>query len=208
MNQLLAIIAMLSNPGPLAENSFTLQTGTTGVEGQAWDLLEYGGLPSWGLELGRPMGDRNTMTFSLHRSVTGSTLGMESYDDDGDYSETSFGAVYAGHRVGVGLEREHALAHWLLPYAGLEAQLLQGRVLLDEDLDDDDNANELSSMGFTPGAAALAGVDIPIGSEDARMRVTLNLEVGYGYALPMRLGDLGNLPIQGVQTQWGLGVRY
>jgi hypothetical protein len=137
--------------------------------------------------------------------------GDEVYDEE---ASTEIGMKL--HQLSLGSKYSWVAKHWLQPYGAGEAILNIGQLQLDDDSTKEGNANEISHTALAPGGALLLGVDILPFGENARVRAAIFLEAGYQLSLDLDFVDdstkqeisLGQLPIGGVVTRAGVGLRF
>ena len=126
-----------------------------------------------------------------------------SVGDDGGY----YVARFRGDQAGFGARADFPVADWVHPYAGLQAIGMFGRIRLDDQPAEDDNANELRFAGASGGALGTGGLEFRI-AMDGGYAVLFDAEFGYGWVAPMTFDTLGNLPFSGLSSRIGAGVRF
>ena len=204
--------------GPAAQaagNEISFELGSFGAHDPNWELFSNDEqLVTWGFRGGYAITPNLAVIATWQHGAWGGGLdiyGESSYYDDDDeyyYEDTSLNLAFTANQFGVGPKYDVELFSWLRPYATAQFIAFLGTVRMDEDEDHDDNINQYKTSGFSPAGMAALGIDfIPVRPRRTGSLATY-LEMGYGYAAPMKLGDLGQLSFNGFALRWGVGARF
>jgi hypothetical protein len=215
----------LSSPALAAPAGHEVQYESSTVisEDGRWDIVGGSTLALGGIRGGWRIAPNTRITAGWRYG--GATAGAytDGYEDivyeDGDkvYDEEASTEVGIGlHQLSLGGKYSWVAKHWLQPYGAGEAILNVGRLQLDDDPTKEGNTNEVSHTALAPGGALLLGVDILPFGENARVRAAVFFEAGYQVSLDLDFVDdstkqeisLGQLPIGGVVSRAGLGLRF
>jgi hypothetical protein len=220
MNKLIigtiALIALGTNDAQAARNELSLEVGGLNSSDPNFELFsEEGGISTWGVRGGVGLTRHVAIVASFHHGAVGTAF--ESYEDASDeYDEGSM--QFRTNQLAVGPKFEAAVAPWLRPYATVQAMGFQGRILLDDNSEVDDNENQLSYRAIAPAGIVALGLDlIPFGATKS-VGVGSHLEMGYGHTRPLQFEDseraaaepvsLGELQFSGFYINWGVGIRF
>jgi hypothetical protein len=211
----LAALAAAAPPAQAARNELSVELGGLGTRDANYGLFsDTDRIGTWGVRGGVGLSRHLAVVASFHHGATGNRL--DGYETDGDYVE---GAMqFRNNQLALGPKFELAVAPWLRPYGTVQAVAFQGRILLDDDADQDDDLNELSYRDVAPAGVVALGLDlVPYGAKKA-VGVGSHLELGYGHAAPLRFADeeraqgepvsLGELQFSGFYVRWGVGLRF
>ena len=220
MNKLIigsiALLAFGGNDAQAARNELSLEVGGLSSNDQNYNLFsETGGISTWGVRGGVGLSRHLAIVASYHHGATGNGLEGEE-DASGDYTEGSM--QFRTNQLAVGPKFEAAVAPWLRPYVTVQAMAFQGRILLDDNNDVDDNENQLSYSTVAPAGVVALGLDlIPFGATKT-VGFGSHLEMGFGHTRPLQFEDkeraasepvsLGELQFSGFYINWGAGIRF
>ncbi len=198
----------------------SLEGGLMETSGSKWDLFSDGALITTGVRAGKRLAENTSVTLGWRHAAVGSTLviGDEEiiYDDYG-YEEPD--GPYLGivlDQYSLGAKHTWTVKPWFQPYVTGEAILSVGHFLMDDDPDKEGNSNEIRRGAVAPGGAATVGMDVLSFGKDARWRVALFVESGYQTGFALKFVDrtqkndipVGDLPLQGVVTRFGLSAQF
>lgn len=204
----LALTLALTAPANAGNLSVDVARATIAMPDPNWDLYSYSdNLAAWGLRAGYAVTPWLAGSVGYGFAVDGGELilGDDEYAGTGI---TDMSHALVTHQLALGPKFILPVLSWAQPYATVQGVAMLGRDRLDDDIDDDENLNELRATGFTGGALAAGGVEIITRRVDRAVRPSVRLEVGYAWLAPLQLGDLGQLQIHGLYTQWGVGAHF
>lgn len=203
------LLSLFLNPAHAASDELNFELGQFGAQDASWDMFsDRTHVGSWGFRGGKSLGNFTTIVLSWQHSMDGGAVG-EDYDYDED--SVSFSPWYLAlttNQLAVGPKFDLEVFPWLHPYGTVQAMGWLGTVRMDEDIEDDENPNEIAKTGFAPGGIAALGLDLIPLRADRKVRPATYVEAGYGYALPMKVGDLGEVQFSGFYLHWGVGARF
>lgn len=133
-----------------------------------------------------------------------------SYYDDEGYAYENDGSVRTAmstERLDLGVRGTLPVTRWFHPFAKVAAVGTLNPASLDEDPEDSENINALSTIGVTGGGYAAAGVSFPI---RLRHQVSLipSFELGYSVLAPLKLSDWGEIRQSGATAKLSAGVTF
>lgn len=209
--------AAVSGPAHAVNHELNIDYGWQGAHDPAWDFFsDNPRIGSYGLRGGMRLSERVGVVASWGRGARGGTVYLEdpeTYDTLG-----SFDLAFKMHQVGLGAKADLDVSPWARPYGVLMVTGMLGTVLMDDDSDEDDNANQVRYSGFGPGGFAGLGVELFGSAPEARARFVGTLEAGYAHTFPMeftasgedQVGELsvGDLGFNGLAIRMGAGVRF
>lgn len=158
---------------------------------------------SGGLRLGYGLTEHLTLTAGWQHTAIKRELWLGTQDDS-----LSPELRFHGDQVQVGVKSGFRMFPGFAPYATVQAAALIGGARMDDDIEDDENPGEVKELGFTAGGAAAIGIDFPIDLGSSGVAITPYAELGYGLFAPLKLGDLGKVPVNGLAGQAGIGLRF
>ena len=215
----------LSSPALAAPAGHEVQyeSSTVVSEDGRWDIVGGSTMALGGVRAGWRVAPNTNITagWRYGRTTAGTYIdeGEDIAYEEGDevyVEEASTVIAMKLHQLSLGTKYSWAAKHWLQPYGAGEAILNVGLLQLDDDPSKEGNANEISHTALAPGGALLLGVDILPFGEGARLRAAVFFEAGYQISRNLDFVDdstkqevsLGQLPIGGVVTRAGLGLRF
>ena len=191
-------------------------------EDPRWGMVGGGIIRLVGVRGGWHLAPGTTVTAGWHSGSRSSSLYSDAIspsaeDEDTYIEEESSPRLELGlHQVSAGAKYSWAARHWLQPYGAAELNLSIGTLSMDDDPDSSGNANELSHTALAPGSTMTLGIDLLPLAKDGRLRPSVFVEAGYH--LSMALGfdgdatgsepEVGQLPISGMVSRVGLGMRF
>ena len=199
------------------DNELTFERSWQGAHDDDWALLsDYPRFGTWGLRGGMGLGDRLGVVASYHRGARGSEIVFEDPETYEVYSEINL--ALKAQQIAVGIKYDLDINPWIRPYGTVQGTAMFGRLLMDDDVTEDDNSNQLSYRGFGPGGFAGLGVEAFGTQPGKRVRFVASLEAGYSHTFPMTFtadGDetasaveVGQLGFNGLTIRLGTGVRF
>jgi hypothetical protein len=220
----LTILTALSAPalaGPSSavthELSWTLDSQTMGDD--QWDTFGWTDVVNTlGVTAGYGLKRNLTLMVGIqHRRYSKS---WNYYQETNDYWDSSYEVTMAATQLSLGPKLSMSVTPWLRPYVTTQGTAWIGKMGVDEDISDEDNLNQMSWRGLSPGVKAAAGVEfIPIRGD--RVHLATNLDFGYGIAAKMKFSDdggtsaedeesapVGELGMQGLHVSWGIGLHF
>jgi hypothetical protein len=158
------------------ENDIYLETGLLDVEDEQWGMLSFdSAIQTTGVSVGLGLRPWLQVAAGYHRSVEASILEM-----DGDSSEPlSAGMALVSNQLTVGPRALWRPRPWGALYGSAQFLGSHGRLVVDEDLEEEDNLNQFTDHDFAPGAALTAGMELSPVKIKNRARVATHLEMGY-----------------------------
>ena len=200
------ITALLTAPAA-AGNQIDLELGSQIFEDEAWGLFtDYGSQSTYGLRAGFAVSEQLSVLAGYYYASSGTNVGY-GYLQDGAPGD-SFIAAASGHTLALGPKLAARSDRIFSPYGTAQLTARYTTLRLDADPVIDDDATQISASGFTPGAALAAGLDIVLPPKERSWTPALFFELGYGYTLDTRFGDLGRMSASGTSLRWGLGARF
>lgn len=229
---LIGLAALLSStaadarpPNPadraVAGHEVSLELGTLGAPDPAWDYLgSQPYVPSYGARVGYGLTPAVSIVGSWHRGADGAEIeGPGSAEDD-----VLFRTAFISHQLALGPKLQWRWKPWIAPYATLQGLGVIGKARLDDGFDDDENPNQYTYTGFSPGGLVAGGVDLKPLRVAKGVRIGTHLELGYALTRRMRLvqeggkdpanddqnGDveLGSVGFRGLSMRFGVGVHF
>ncbi len=220
----IALLSAFAHAGGLSEIS--VQMGRFGAPDDNWSstFSDSSGVPGQGLRVAWRLGDgpdANPRGLEIvadwDHEVRGAQLDIGSDAGWGDdYADTSvLYTKFVGNRFALGPRLSYRVGDWFVPYATAQLAAWQSRIAIDEDIEDDENPNQVAIGSLTGAGVVAVGFDVRPITIGERARVGSHLELGYGYALPMRYTadnggkglDIGSLDFRGLTVNWGVGIR-
>jgi len=198
-------------------NELTLERSWQGAHDDDWALLsDNPRLGTWGVRGGMGLTERLGVVASYHRGARGSTIRMEDPDTYEVLSE--FNLALKAQQIGVGVKYDLDISPWIRPYGTVQGTAMFGRLLMDDDVGEDDNSNQLSYRGFGPGGFVGLGAEAYGTQPGKRVRFVGSLEVGYSHTFPMTFTadsdetasavEVGKLGFNGLTVRLGTGIRF
>ena len=217
-----------------ASNEIGLELGSFGAHDPSWAMFSNNEqLGTFGARAGVRLTDRIGIVASWHNRKKGGSLDLggdyyydSSYDSsyDSGYTDSSgyasINTAFVANQLMVGPKADIELLPSLLPYVTVQAVGMFGTMRLDDDLDHDDNANQLTFHGFAPGAYGALGLDFVPTKRHNKVRFATYAEAGYGWQAPMALKDkagkdgkggsasIGNVQFSGFAMRFGVGLHF
>ena len=198
------------------DHELSLELGSLGTAGEGWEaLVDNVQLGTVGGRAGLALSERWTLVGDYQLGRHGGSV--EVYDPTGEhtYEELGLELSLLSHQLSVGPKFDVQVAHWLRPYATVQALGALGTLRLDE-MPNDDEEGLTRYRSLTAGGVAGLGVDLVAGEPRQRIHPAAHLEMGYGYVLPYRFADadagpaevsLGDLSMRGFYLRCGVGIR-
>ena len=194
------------------DNELSLEMGVIRSPDQTMDVLTGSdALSSWGLRLGYGISPNIGVVASWHHSRNSAYLTVNSassyFDMDMDLTT---------NQLAIGPKVDIQLTHWLRPYITVQGMGVLGKLRIDEDPREDEDAL-LKYSDLNWGGFAAAGLDLVPGEQRQRVHPAFHLEMGYGKVLSMQFEDatagndateIGDLDLQGFTVNAGLGIRF
>ena len=198
-----AALLLLPASALAADREVSFEVGANGLTAEDnWFLFsEQDSLTTLGVRLGYPVMDRLAVVAGWHHGAHGTHVALGTDED-------SLAAAYYADSFSLGAKADWDVAAWFRPYATLQALGQRTLVRLDDDTGVDDNPNQIERAAFSPGAAALGGLDFRVPFAQGRMAVASYMELGYQLLTPAELDELGSLQTRGLVFRWGLGMRF
>ena len=194
------------------------EMSTIQTQDSRWDLVGSNILSMTGVRGSWRVTDTINVTGGWRRGTTNSSADL--YEADMTVMEEgTYPIVVDGPQIGlrldqasVGAKYTWAAKHWMQPYGSGGVEVSIASLSLDDDTDSDGNINEVSYTSVRPGAYAVAGVDFLPFSKDKRFRAAVFVETGFHTSMDLSFANddhtVGELPLGGVVTRAGLGVRF
>jgi hypothetical protein len=176
-----------------------------GADNPQWHVFaDAAVMPSGGIRLGYGLNEHITITAGWQHVAAAQGL----YDASVDETDLDPELRFRGDQLLVGVKSGVNLFPGFSPYAGVQAGGMLAGVRIGDDLEDEDNAGRVKRAGATGGATAELGVDFPIDLGGSGLAIAPYVELGYGWFAPLKLDDLGKIPIHGFAGQAGAGLRF
>lgn len=203
-----------------ADHEASIGFGLVTTPDENWQAFSStGALTSFGARGGVALNGPWTLLADAQVSLHGGNVDIET-DDDGSgeyrYISEAFGLDLGTLQLGVGPKYDLTILHWLRPYATVQALGMLGRMRMDEDPFDDDNARS-RFWSVAPGGAAALGLDVVPGATKNRLFPAMHLEMGYAILAPLQFSDddaanaaaqIGELQFRGFYLRWGVGAHF
>jgi hypothetical protein len=194
------------------DNELSLEMGAIRSPDQTMDVLTgTDALSSLGLRLGYGISPNIGVVASWHHSRHSAYLSVNSdtsyFDIDMDLTTNQ---LAMGPKVGI------QITHWLRPYITVQGMGMLGKLQIDEDPREDEDAL-LKYTDLNWGGFAAAGLDLVPGEQGQRVHPALYLEMGYAKVFSLQFEDstagndaieIGDLDLQGFTVNTGLGIRF
>ena len=206
-----------ADAGP-AGHDLQYEVSTIQNQDGRWDHVGSQTLSMTGLRGSWRVTDEINVTGGWRRGTTSTST--EVYETDmAVIEEESYPVVIDGPQIGlrvdqasVGAKYTWAAKHWLQPYGSGGVELSIASLSLDDDPESEGNINEVSYTSVRPGAYAVIGLDLLPFSKDKRFRAAVFMEAGYHTSMDLSFESdthtVGELPLGGMVTRAGLGVRF
>jgi hypothetical protein len=184
------------------DHDVSVEMGRLTATDPAYDIFNEGnGIPSFGARGTFAVHDRIGITAGWHRARRGSDV----------YSQGS-GELRAALRldeITLGARSELEVGDALRPYVEVDALLLRGAALFDDDASRDDNPGQVRRNALAPGFLALGGVALRVPEVEGPVMPSFHLAMGWGTTLmPLAWEDIGELTPRGFVVRLGGGVRF
>jgi len=194
------------------DSELSLELGSMGSSDPTVDALTgSAALSAWGLRLGYGISPNIGVVASWHRSRHDSFLSVDTavsyFDMDMDFTT---------NQLALGPKVDLQLTHWLRPYLTVQGMGVLGKLRIDEDPGDDEDAL-LKYTDMSWGGFAAAGLELVPGEESYGVHPAIHLEMGYGKVFSMQLADteagsdaieIGDIDLQGFTVNAGIGIRF
>lgn len=194
------------------DHELSLELGSMASPDRTVDVLTgSAALSSLGMRLGYGISPNLGVVASWHRSQHRSDVWL---DTDASYFDIDLN--FTTNQLAIGPKLDIQLTHWLRPYVTAQGMGVLGKLRIDDDPGDDEDA-ALTFTDMSWGGFAAAGVDVVPGGERLRVHPALHLEMGYGKVFSMVLEDteagndaieIGDLDLQGFTVNAGIGIRF
>lgn len=205
------MFALVLSTALAGSNEVALTVGWLDSGDPAWQVLApSGAYATWGGQLGLKVHDRVTVLAGYKHGVVGADLDAWDWDgeDEGDDRFAYAKNAFYGNTFTLGARADWDFVEFFAPYARVDAQGLLGMIRVDDEPDDDENVTQRQEVGFTPGFDAALGLSFPVPTALPSVQVTPFLEMGYGWVVPMKLGDLGRVQPAGFTGQGGVALQF
>ena len=214
------LAALAAGPARAADNEISLELGSLGTQDNRFNLVhDRAQMGTYGGRVGLKVLDNLGVLVDIQHGAWGNTVDVYGSSDT-YYDETgsTFTAAYRGSQVLVGPKADLRVTDWFHPYVTIQGGLFFGRVLLDDDGQHTDNANQIAATAFQPGGVAALGLDLVSIRMRHQLRFGSHLELGYGLAAassfkatPPGGGDkieIARFGFGGFYAKWGVGAYF
>lgn len=210
MLSILTTLLLSAPQAHAADHEVAAQWSMMGATDDRFDLIhDRDRISTFGLRGGVAVHDRVSILAGWHRGAWGSDVELYGEGDDGDWEYRTFGAAYRGNRFTLGPKVDVQAVDYFTPYATVQGVLMVGRLLVDEDPEEEDDLNQLAATGLQPGGLAAIGFDI-VPYRAGRLGVGFHVEGGYvltavgAYKADAPTNENSQIEL----TRWGYGGFY